>query len=710
MSTRVLLIERFFTRDMSINTGFEISENRPQRSDSWVDSSVIRVLSIRGIKFLTALMLLNISLIQSSYSQVPRTPDYEAMKNSDSKYQDVPKRLKDEEKNEYRGGVGGFSKVKKNMQDLFAPILKTDGGSDKWYSPHLRDILMEQGEREQVLPYRFKAGAATMEWKATIFEHPNAPCWLCFNGEGSPETACTVCQPKGSMPGAMGCEPRQNWMDKHIFNECCGKNNSGVNTIAYRERKNDSNFKSCCVRHAEKNWDTEKIACTHPNGDGWAGLFEYYYPTAAVGWENDRTTTMIVEKNKVNQCLNQSRPLMHDGTAVDWVEKAIKKNVEEADKLQDSKGETDTSQVKSLVQNVIKDVVPKEEANQFADSLQGEGLTMRVNFAAMDPEFRRKLAKHFCMHPDQFMKLMDPSEDNLQKEGGPTEEALKQLPVWSNYCKEGVKLMTNPDETMRCGNVDGTPTDLVKGMQAWKKDPLFCQHMNMAESPEVRDKIGLSDDQRSDSEASVGYTCRFGGKLNGSMVPVELYRHAAVERRTAISDHVLGFLIAGGLYEGRMRSGAQSIYKRFEPRPYSKMLGLFVGKPFYGSGGGPQNELGESCDSVQPENYKDKNKSDQLFISDKTHPSNQFTGESQMINESSPGEFNRYVGEWARDGQGKSMPERGLDDKSQNYAAAFRLFATCPAKFSRWHPPDSHDEKISARCGQENLGGMPLKP
>jgi hypothetical protein len=693
-------MDGFFREYMSTKRGLAISTNRPEPSDHLATL----LTKLRGSRLVTILITITVSLTHPASSQ-PREPDYQAMTNSESKYKQVPERLKDEKKNKYRGGVGGFSEVKQNMQKLFEPILQTGGGADKWYSPHLRDILMEQGERQMVIPYRSKAGAASIQW---VYFAINAPCVICTNGEGTPETACTLCQPKGSMPGAMGCFPNQQWMDQHITPTCCYKN-----TSSYRERSTDSNFKSCCVLNAERSEDTEEIACRHPAGDGWAGLFEYYYPTIAIGWENDRTTTMIVEKEKVNQCLSQSRPLMHDGKAVDWVDKAIKKNLEEADKLEGSKGgKTDTSNVKKIIQDVIKDVVPKKEENQFTDSLQGEGLTMRVNFPAMDPEFRRKLAKHFCMRPDQFMKLMDPAQDALQKEGGPSEAALQQLPVWSNYCQEGVQLMTNPDETMKCRNADGTPTDLAKGMQAWKKDPLFCQRMNLANS-EMKEYFGGVLDKTkggSTSEAAAGYTCRAGGKLNGSMVPVELYRHAAVERRTAISDHVLGFLIAGGLYEGRMRSGMQSIYKRFEPRPYSQTLGMFVGKPFYGSGGGPQNEIGASCESVQPQVYQFQNKSDQLFIADSTHPSQQFTGESQIINESSPGEFNRYVGEWAKDRQGKSMPERGLDDKSQNYAAAFRMFATCPANFTRWHPVGAHDAMVAARCGAENLGGMPLQP
>jgi hypothetical protein len=196
------------------------------------------------------------------------------------------------------------------------------------------------------------------------------------------------------------------------------------------------------------------------------------------------------------------------------------------------------------------------------------------------------------------------------------------------------------------------------------------------------------------------------------MVPVELYRHTPIERRTAISDHVLGFLIAGGIYKP-MTDGQENFtksnYKRFEPQPYSLELGMFMGKAYYGRGSGPVNELNEPCKNLQPEVYTAQNKSAQLFISDKTHPTQAFKGETEMINDRAPGEFNRNVEEWGKGGLGKTLPKRGLDDKLANSAAAFRIFATCPAGHVRWHPPDEHDAFVQARCGDENFGGKTPK-
>jgi hypothetical protein len=650
---------------------------------------------VQGSFFILALLAVR---VHATNAQVPREPDYEAMNNADQDAQNrqAVDRIKNEQQGKYRGGSESFSEVKNNMTRLLKPILFGQGGNvDKWYSPHLRDILTPLWERIEILPYRFMAGASIIV--------PTPLCTFCFNGVGLPWTACPQCQPENG-----GC-PWQRWFDKHVTPTCCEKN-----TARYLERVTDANFKTCCVRKEDRTESTEEISCRHVDGSGWAGIFEYYYPTTIIGWENSRTTTMIADKNEVRQCVQQAGSKMHQEAST-WVDKAIKKNLEVADKLGGSSGgKSDSSGLQQKIQDSLQVVNSIEQKNQFADSLAGEGLTMRVNFPAMDPAYRRRLARHFCMREDQFMKLMDgdggEGEDKLQKGGGKTEEQLKGIPIWANYCPQGVQLMTDPDETKRCVNIDKTDTDFVKGMSAWDKDPLFCQRMNLS-NPKMQEYFGetLSKSGGSRlSEAAVGYTCRDGGKLNGSMVPVELYRHTPVERRSAISDHVLGFLIAGGLY-GEMLQGKKSFYKRFEQMPYSQRFGMFTGRPFYGSASGPVNEVDMPCEGVNPEVYTGRNKSDQLFISDQTHPTRAFTGETQMIHESSPKEFNRYVQEWSKSGQDKTIPRRavddGQDDKSANYAAAFRIFATCPSKYVRWHPLDVHDELIQERCGDENFGG-----
>ena len=603
-------------------------------------------------------------------------------------------RLKQGEKgkNKYRGGVESTDEVFKNMQELFSEILFSQSGGkvDPWYSPHLRDSMIDPENR--VLETTMRGDAAPL---------PIMAFWC-----NLPFTAFKSSCPLGT------CK----WPDEHREIACC----YSPPTTHYKQLITDSNFKACCVRDANKFDSSEKIACQYPDGKGWAGMFEYYYPTQALGWENDRTTTMIVDEKKVKKCVKDSKPLMEEDQAADWVAEAIKKNITAAKKLPGGNSGGDGSgDVKGEVSKIIKDVRPEKPELRFADSLQSEGLTLRVNLAAMDTKEREDLAKRFCMHPKQFMKLMNPPHDLLQLGGGADRKSLDKIPVWSNYCPKGVNLMTKA-ENSNLTNVDGTPTDFIAGMKAWKNDPLYCQRMNLQNEnmgiTGIGEVIKKSQGQRQ-TEASVGYTCRNGGKLNGGMVPVTLNRHAAVERRTAIADHALGFLIAGGLAEGMIdkpvpgkTGGRKSYYKRFEPMPYSRKAQLFIGKKFKG---GDTNELGDTCDPLSGEDYQFKNMSDQLYLSDKKETNKNLTQDRIKSGEPGAGaeEFNRYVQKWAKNDEEsqKKIAERGLDGKSQNYAAPFRIFATCPLGFTRWEPQGNPQLTINLNllCRQENFGGAP---
>lgn len=612
-------------------------------------------------------------------------------------------------KNDYRGGSDQAPAT--NMVTLFNKILYGQGKDfDKWYSPHLRDIQYPTLARLFVASHRGQSGVADM-W-------PGFFCLECRNGLGGKKTACPICQPP------FGCAG-QEWYDKDLRWECCGT--LGEGTRAYRDLVLDTNFKICCVEEKFKNASTEEISCNRPDGTGWAGLFEYYYPTTVMGWENDRTTTMIASKAEVQSCLAKTRPLMEQ-KGVNWVDQAIKRNLDQVEKLQSDGagggsvpapgGDSGAAGLRSKIQEDIRDVRPKDRDLQFADSLQGAGLTMRVNFPAMDGGFRRQLALQFCMHEDQFMKIMDQREDPLQRPYG----SLETIPIWANYCEQGATLMTNPDESLKLGNPDGTATNLGRGTKKWKEDPLFCQRINAKDNPFLKEFFGevlaksggAASGFNALNPGEHGFTCREGGKLNGSLAPVTMYRHAAVERRTAIGDLALGFLVAGGIYYPTMADmtsptdmtskDKKSFYKRFEPQPYSKQFGMFSGMPFKGVG---MNERNYGCRPVQGEDYSAagaNNRSDRLYISDVTHQ-DVFTQE--IINNPGGKEFNRYVQDWAEPSAQNKITHRGLDENSSNYAAAFRIFATCPKGFVRWrhNDPLTNDLTVSPVCGEENLGG-----
>lgn len=636
------------------------------------------------------------------------------------------KRLQQEERNKFRGGVGSKQEVFDNMKELFEPILvtsKDDGKADEWYSPHLRDQKLDQQQiREREAPTRGEAHPREADGLTLATRCLN---WCRLRSPFIPPppniNACALCD----CPSPQGGE---FWHGKAYFPhrplQCCFR----PHTEKYKELTTNSNFKACCVRRADRHKSSEEIACEHPDGSGWAGMFEYYFPTAALGWENDRTTTMIVEKSEVKKCIDQSDKLMEEDVAVDWVAKAIERNQKWADKANGGSGGSSGGDVRGKVQAIIKDVRKLDKADlKFADSLQSEGLTLRPNFAALDPKHRKILAARVCGREEQFLKLFDPAEDKLQWKGGPELEDLQdtnKIPVWSNYCKEGVNLMTNPDKSS-LENLDNTPTDFKKGMTKWTEgdeDSLFCQRMNLKNQNMGVTKIGdviKKSGQNQPTEDEVGHTCLVGedGSLNGAMIPVTLNRHAAVERRTAIADHALGFLIAGGLAEG-MHQGKRSNFKRFEPQPYSNQmkeeeLNTFRGKQWEG---GETNELGTPCPVVNGKNFEGKTKSDQLYLSKHTHASfNQKPIHEESINMVTHDEkFERYVQGWAGEEEKSQddIAKRGLDKESSNYAAPFRIFATCPKGYVRWRPPEDHDYQglvleLDRHCAVENFGGEP---
>ncbi len=605
-------------------------------------------------------------------------------------------------KNKYRGAeaVADRNKVKENMKQLFDAIIisgKGDSRADKWMSPHLRDILWSGAPKDEEVFLR----------KQTIPR--DFMFWYCMNPFSPPiEAACPFTVPHYP-DGADVCTWHGEKFSPHRPVESCFTTNSKI----YEKFTTNSNWKICCVDADQVIATTEQIVSKHPNGDGWSGLYEFYYPVNALGWENDRTTTMIVDKKKVEDCVKKSDEKMENPQAQDWVAEAIAKNLSQASKVTgDGGGAGDAkSEIKQQVAQVIKDVRPQEKKNRFSDSLQSEGLTVRPNLATLDPEYRKLLAKRFCGRPEQFDKIMNPPEDNVQLGGGLSLESLDNLKVWSNYCPEGVDLMTKA-ENSNLENIDYPGTDFTKGMKAWKQDPLYCQRMHLTNanmSITGFDEVIKKSPGPTLSQEQVGHTCLDNDKLNGGMVPLTLNRHAAVERRTAIADHAIGFLIAARLANG-MRQGQKSYLKGFETQPYSTKIDtpIFSGIRY---GGGGTNELERTnpeysrCESLSGENYQFQDKADRLYISNKTHES--FT--QKMIDDKNT--IDKYVQGWS-DSQKDKISNRGLDEKSSNYATSFRIMAMCPAGKVRWKPlQDGHNNMLPTNleltCGKEYFGGKP---
>jgi hypothetical protein len=314
---------------------------------------------------------------------------------------------------------------------------------------------------------------------------------------------------------------------------------------------------------------------------------------------------------------------------------------------------------------------------------------------------RQRIATSLCMHPDQFMKIMDMREDPYQKVppgvGNPL-GMLKELPIFANYCANGVKLMTDPFQSAFLKPVDGTPTDLSRGFLAGYlgAGPLYCQAMHAVDpfgrlTLEQRQLILKSGTVALD-EKIVGYSCRNKDTGWVGLSPVTLYRTAQLERRAP--EHALAFLAAAGLHEEKTQQTKTSYYKRFEPMPYTRKANLFTGKRFEGGGG--MTELpGLPCTrTINGQNYQGQDLSDQLYISDKT---NTFNGTGGFVQEPIH-DWNKFFTEWTKNGK---TPRRGYDEQSQNYATAFRAFASCPLGYKPWRGGHSGDAR--AVCGEEKL-------
>lgn len=653
-------------------------------------------------------ILLTLALSLSALALSPTTEIAQGQDNVANRLQegvDDP----DNKKNEYRGGVDDLNTVISNMKKISGPVWPDTPNRemDKWYSPHLRDIAIEGTQRNEQALLRAIAGLAY-----------KLPCGLklsgkiCVNGTGTWTTACND-------PECKACPLNKPWHNiAHETPLCCLP--KGIGTKVYEELTTDTNFKTCCVRDAEIEFTEEEIACSHPDGSGWAGLFEYYYPTTIIGLENQRGETMIATKKQVSECKAEVDEILETkGKGDEWVARAIERNVEAAKDGTEPGASPDPAKLRQQVSDDIKEVRPKDKSLRFTDSLQGEGITVRPFLPAYDRAKMSEVAKHFCMRPEQFHKLMDPQFDKLQLNGGTSSAELDQkIPVWANYCPSGMELMTNPQNASLLVNLDSTDTDLPKGMQAWNNDKLYCQRMNLS-NPNM-DRTGIGDVIRKSgaarglSEQQVGYTCSATGELNNGLVPISLYRNAAVERRTAFADHAMGFLISAGLWS---RVGIKSNYKRFEPQPYSMTakpgFETFKGKLFGIMGG--TTEINTSCVRPDARPYSnnlsvvrlDNGNSDQLYLSDYTHKS--FTQQPILNEKGGRDAFKKYIQQWSKgDEQSeKDMKAKGLDKDAHNYAIAFRIFATCPKGYSRWRPDALHGAlaaNVENSCGEENFG------
>jgi hypothetical protein len=153
-------------------------------------------------------------------------------------------------------------------------------------------------------------------------------------------------------------------------------------------------------------------------------------------------------------------------------------------------------------------------------------------------------------------------------------------------------------------------------------------------------------------------------------------------------------------------------YKPFEPQPYSQQFKLFKGKRFSGEVGGGVpapglNEDGILCSLLQGYDYQGKNRADQIYLSEKTHP----PFDSPKFSASENQKFNQMDRQWAGDKSSDqdNFHNREFDSKVLNYGATFRIFATCPKGYVRWRGATGDHfwhAGINNACGEEHFGGV----
>lgn len=661
--------------------------------------------------------------------------DYSAAK-------EIPSRLKrgvensDSAKSEYR--PGSPTGVLQNMNKIAGKTWMPGDTMVKFMAPHLRDLLFE-GPADRTMRTKGSERQAQAWFRARAKARRYQICLdgtiACINGLNESLAACPLCQ--NSSCG-------RNWPhQEHLDWACCPSDGKG--SEIYEQLIYDSNFKTCCVRDGnsrdkpydrskdETKWTEEKIACSHPKGDGWAGLFEFYYPVTVVGLENQQGETMLATQQEVEQQLNILNDLKADGKRADWVAGAIERLAKYAagPGAQQQQG-ANQADIKQVIQEVQQELGRMDPKLRHSDSIRGLGLTARTFAPGADDTKKGAITKDLCVHPGQFHKIWHEfgnlKHDKLLQPGfgGITaQELLNKNKFFASWSAEGYELMTNP-ENSRINNFHFTRTNYVRGMQAWDQNHLFCQ-AKLAETDQnmkitgLDQVIKLSGWSQSFSPAATGFTC-LGHNLNLAHVPLMLYRQAYVDRRAAIGDLALPFATAAGLYPSKwVNPGLLTSRQRaFEQQPYTMYaepgLQMFWGKAFNPAPMlpvGVKNELNQPCRPLNGPNYQrgtgytQGGNSDQIYTSDFTHKS--FNQEPVLNIDNETTAFAKYSQEWAKneEDQKKGMRFKGLDDKANNYFVAYRPMALCPLGFARWTPSDPHGllkKRLEDNCLNENFG------
>jgi hypothetical protein len=371
------------------------------------------------------------------------------------------------------------------------------------------------------------------------------------------------------------------------------------------------------VRRDEALLSEEEIACRHPDGTGWAGLFEFFYPTEVVGWGAAQGESLLLDQELSAACAA-------DGEVT-------------------------------------------------GAAAEGDAV-VRLNVALLDPRYRQELAQDMCLHPQQFMKLLDPDplENPFQLppegRGVPGLQMLRNFPIFAPFCRHGAILATDAQESAKLANFDAdfypgvggsvdNATDLARGYErggARAGGVCGVAGPASAATPEgtLRDMVAqVAPTQAAGAAAAqVGHSCRI--LSDGRRVALSpLARRARARAPEELQSHAMAAVIAAGVYAPALADSQarRSVFPRYEPREYY----VFSGRPFVGAQG--ENEQRRECRPIQ--------------------------------------------GEHLLDGAARADRWHELEVGAQGrYATPLRIFAACPKGWVRWRGKNSE-----GGCGEEKL-------
>lgn len=490
----------------------------------------------------------------------------------------------------------------------------------------------------------------------------------------------------------------------------------------------DRNFKTCCVRSYETNMSRAEIVNLHPEGDGWSGLWEYYYPTTITEWSNQSSETMIVPQPLFLQELAKAKELLKGPEAVQAVARSISQLKKLADK--DITGDTSTEaadQVEEFIHE-IDDKVKEEHRFTEGISMVG-GVTVRPFIPGMAMSTRRGIAEFFCMHPEQFLKIGSQSDPYQRPAPGGWDEEYGytlSTPPFSSIFFNGLNLLLDHTQLATLiprraeyGSIGGAAmTDIPAGYREWQQNVL-ARHAALAQ-PLGKDWTfapyepngGLRGvlEKMNAQPISQGAVASTYIEKNNTWMVLDLmrYKSAQLDRRQ-FNGMPLSFRVAAGLYDSRIngedvstKEGMQSYYKNFEPQPYYRFTGEI---PV----GGVMNELGYPCMRAFT-HQKSENpgpRPDRIILSNKTH--NWVTGPQDFVEFDMRSQTRKGgvgLGEELTDQKDGDTPNKcRRDEYRHNYAANLTIFRSCPAGYGIWQHQDRNFElgNFNEVCPGEKL-------